>query len=483
VPKNFLAMVRYRSLAAAPVIVSRFWRGYRGMKRAGGRSVPRKKGPFLPNDPTDETLAEAAGRFELTPIRLPVLATFAALIAGLGLGVALAGAALPATATEAIALVGSLWLRGLQMTIIPLVASLLVLGLAQMVAAARAGAAARLFIALVLGVAVAGGVFTALALPLALAAFPIPDTASGFLAAVPADAGEVPGVLEFLKSLVAPNIVAAAAETAMLPVTIFFALLAVAITRLPEAQGQVLLGFFHALANAMLQIIGWVLWIAPLGVAALAFGVGLQSGGGAFAALAHYIVLVSAMGAFILLLAYALAWGIGGVGLVHFARAILPSQAVALSTQSSLASLPAMLESAARLDLKPSTAEFVLPLAVAIFRATSVAMNLAVALYVAALAGIEVPLALVAVGIAVAVVISVGSVSLPGSISFVVSIGPIALAMGVPIEPLALLVAVEMLPDIMRTLGNVTMNVAVASVVDRAVEGGVGKGAGGPAGG
>ena len=74
---------------------------------------------------------------------------------------------------------------------------------------------------------------------------------------------------------------------------------------------------------------------------------------------------------------------------------------------------------------------------------------------------------LAAAGIMVALIISVGSVSLPGSISFVVSIGPIALAMGVPIEPLALLVAVEMLPDIMRTLANVTMNVAVTSVVDR----------------
>jgi Na+/H+-dicarboxylate symporter len=94
-------------------------------------------------------------------------------------------------------------------------------------------------------------------------------------------------------------------------------------------------------------------------------------------------------------------------------------------------------------------------------------MNLAVALYIAALAGIEVPFAIMLLGIAVAVVISVGSVSLPGSISFVISIGPIALAMGIPIEPLALLVAVEMLPDIVRTLGNVTMNVAVAAVVDR----------------
>ena len=89
-----------------------------------------------------------------------------------------------------------------------------------------------------------------------------------------------------------------------------------------------------------------------------------------------------------------------------------------------------------------------------------VAMNMAVALYVAALAGVEVPLALMIVGISVAVIISIGSVSLPGSISFVVSIGPIALAMGIPIEPLALLVAVEMMPDIMRTLANVTMNVA-----------------------
>ncbi|MEM7687787.1 MAG: cation:dicarboxylase symporter family transporter [Pseudomonadota bacterium] len=408
-----------------------------------------------------------SGHFELTPIRLPVLATFGALIIGLGLGVLLSDAQLAGAITETAALIGSLWLRALQMTIIPLVASLLVLGLAQMVQAARAGEAARRFVGLVIAVAVAGGVFTALALPWALAVFPIPDTASGFLADSPQDAGAVPGILEFLKSLIAPNIIAAAAETAMLPITIFFGLLAAAITRLPDSQSAILLSFFHALANAMLQIIGWVLWVAPVGVAALAFGVGLKSGGGAFAALAHYIVLVSSMGAFIFALAYVLAWTLGGISFGRFARAVVPAQAVAISTQSSLASLPAMLDSASRLGLRESTSEFVLPLAVAIFRATSVAMNLAVALYVAALAGLEVPPTLIAVGIAVALIISVGSVSLPGSISFVVSIGPIALAMGVPIEPLALLVAVEMIPDIMRTLGNVTMNVAVTSAVDR----------------
>ncbi|TRD12771.1 dicarboxylate/amino acid:cation symporter [Erythrobacter insulae] len=400
-------------------------------------------------------------------MRLPVIATFVALIAGLGFGVVLAGGGIAQGLQDFIALVGTLWLRALQMTIIPLVASLLVLGIAQMIAAARAGAAAVKFLLLVFGVLIAGGIFTALVMPLVLQAVPIPEAASGFMAAVPDDKQQVPGILDFAASLIAPNMIAAAAETAMLPLTIFFALFAIAIAKLPANQNATMLGFFHALANAMLMIIGWVLWIAPIGVFALAFGVGMRSGGGAFAALAHYILIISAMGGFILVLAYVIAFALGGINPLRFAKAITPAQAVAVSTQSSLASLPAMLDSATRLKLRAETSEFVLPLAVAIFRSTSVAMNLAVALYVAALAGIDVPVSLMVVGILIAVIISIGSVSLPGSISFVVSIGPIALAMGIPIEPLALLVAVEMIPDIMRTLANVTMNVAVASAVDQ----------------
>ena len=407
------------------------------------------------------------GAYELETIRLPVVATFVALVVGLGLGVAGVGNALPDVVLETLGLLGSLWLRALQMTIIPLVAALLVLGLAQMMEAARAGAAARRFLGLVFGILILSGIFSAVALPSLLTVFPIPESASGFLAEVPDDELAVPSILDFLGSLIAPNIIAAAGETAMLPLTIFFALFAIAISRLPKAQNASLMAFFHALANAMLLIIGWVLWIAPVGVFALAFGVGMRSGGGAFAALAHYILVVSAMGGFVLVLAYVIAWVIGGISPWRFAKNVLPAQAVAVSTQSSLASLPAMLDSSSRLGLRSSTAEFVLPLAVAIFRATSPAMNVAVAMYVAALAGVEITLPLIIAGILVSLIISVGSVSLPGSISFVVSIGPIAIAMGVPIEPLALLVAVEMLPDIMRTLANVTTNVAVTSAVDR----------------
>jgi proton glutamate symport protein len=64
---------------------------------------------------------------------------------------------------------------------------------------------------------------------------------------------------------------------------------------------------------------------------------------------------------------------------------------------------------------------------------------------------------------------SLASVSLPGTISFITAISPIAAAMGVPIAPLAILVAVEQLPDIFRTLGNVTMDVAVTAAIDKSV--------------
>ena len=374
---------------------------------------------------------------ELLTIRLPVWWTFGGLVAGLFAGLALAGTATLEPVLAVTEPAGTLWLRALQMTIIPLVASLLVIGIAQMVRAARAGRAARRMLGWVFAVLVFSGLVSAVFMPLLLGVFPIPAAASTLLETGDVATQQVPELGEFVTSLIAPNVIEAAAETTMLPLTIFFALFAVAVARLPESQRDVLLGVFRALANAMLTIIGWVLWIAPLGVFALALGVASRAGGGAFATLVHYILVVAAMGGIVLVAAYLVAWLAGGISPLRFARGMIPAQAVAISTQSSLASLPAMLQ------------------------------NMAVAIYVATLAGVELTPAVLAAGIAVALVISVGSVSLPGSISFVISIGPIALAMGVPVEPLALLVAVEMLPDIMRTLANVTMNVAVTAATDR----------------
>jgi Na+/H+-dicarboxylate symporter len=94
-------------------------------------------------------------------------------------------------------------------------------------------------------------------------------------------------------------------------------------------------------------------------------------------------------------------------------------------------------------------------------------MNLAVVLYVAHWFGVEIGPAQMAAGIAAAAITTMGSVSLPGQISFITSIAPIALAMGVPIEALGLLIAVETIPDIFRTVGNVTMDVAATATVSK----------------
>lgn len=406
---------------------------------------------------------------ELAPTiaNLPAGRTFAALAAGLLIGWGLAGTAAIEPLLAVAGPVGTIWLRGLQMTIIPLVAALLVTGIAQTIATARAGAVARRTLLTFVAVLAAGAVFAALAMPALLDLLPIPGSAEAALAAGSGEPQPVPGIGAFFESLVAPNVVAAAAETAMLPLIVFFAALAVAITRLPPARRDLLLGFFEGLGDAMLIVIGWVLWLAPLGVFALAIGVAAQSGGGAFAALGHYILLVSGVGMVVFLGAYVLGIVGGRQRPLAFARALVPAQAVGLSTQSSLASLPAMLAVCGRLGLRESTADFVLPLAVALFRATGPAMNLAVAIYVAKLTGVALTPTVLAAGVAAALVTTLGAVSLPGAISFVTSIGPIALAMGVPVEPLALLVAVEMLPDLVRTVGNVTMDVAVAATMDR----------------
>jgi Na+/H+-dicarboxylate symporter len=413
-------------------------------------------------------MAEEKHTAAMPEIRVPAGWTFAALALGLIAGLLLRGTSAEESVLGFVKPIGTLWLRALQMTIVPLVAALLFTGIVQTVAAARAGALARRTLGLFAVLLTAGGLFTVLAMPLLLRVWPVPEQAEAALGGMAAaEPGQVPTLADFLNSLIPSNVVAAAATDAMVPLIVFITLFALATMRLSPAPRQQLALLFEGLAGAMMVVIGWVLKVAPLGVFALALGVAAGSGAAAIGALVHYILLASAMGFAVMLGGYLLAVFAARQKFSAFASAMLPVQTVAISTQSSLACLPAMLAACRKLGLRQTSADFVLPLAVALFRATSPAMNLAVVIYAAALTGVELTPVTLAAGLGVAILASIGSVSLPGTISFIASTGPIALAMGVPLEPLALLVAVEMLPDIMRTLGNVTMDVAVTATADR----------------
>ncbi|HVJ03704.1 MAG TPA: cation:dicarboxylase symporter family transporter, partial [Sphingomonas sp.] len=95
------------------------------------------------------------------------------------------------------------------------------------------------------------------------------------------------------------------------------------------------------------------------------------------------------------------------------------------------------------------------------------AMNFAVAIYIAEWFGVPLTPATLALGTIVAMLTSLGSVSLPGTVSYISAIAPVASTLGAPVAPLGLLVAVETLPDIMRTVGNVTWDVAATAWLSR----------------
>ncbi|HEV7661007.1 MAG TPA: dicarboxylate/amino acid:cation symporter [Allosphingosinicella sp.] len=395
-----------------------------------------------------------------------------ALVLGLGAGIA-SVATRGAWIDNAVAVaepIGGMWLNALQMTIVPLVVSLLITGIADSAEAARTSRLATRALILFVALLWISSIMAALVTPLLLSWFPLPaesaDALRGALATA-APVGDAPGFGDFLRSIVPTNPIAAASESAILPLIVFVVVFAFAMIRLPEAPRKTLTGFFQAVADTMLVVIGWVLWIGPIGVFALAYVVGARAGATAFGALLHYVLIVVAVGSVMWLAAWPLAWFGARISPVRFTKAIASSQALAFSTQSSLACLPAMLRANAKLGVPVEASGVTLPMAVALFRATGPAMNLAVAIYVAYLTNTPLTPMALTFGVAAAALTTMGAVGIPGQASFVTSIAPICFAMGVPIEPLAILIAIEVIPDLMRTMGNVSMDVAATAVVSK----------------
>lgn len=398
------------------------------------------------------------------------LRIFVALLAGL-----LVGALLPTDvgkpllpASDAI---GNLWLQALQMTIIPLIAGLLFSGIAQSVGQAGGGRTAGRALLAFLGLLVFSAGWSMLFVPLLLDWWPAPPDAARAIVAGSAAAqpvGEIKvDIGKWLLSMVPANIFDSLAKGDMLPVVTFISLFALAASRLDDGRRAQLVSLFDAVKEAMLVLVGWIFVIAPLGVFALAVSVGIKAGLGAFGLLGHYIAVLVAVQVGLIILVYPLAVLLGRVGPLAFARAVLPAQAVAVSTQSSIASLPAIFDGAERLGLPRATAQVVLPLAVSIFRITSPCANIAVVLYCGHLYGMEHSALAYLGALLAALVAAVSTGGLPGSITFLAACVPIANAMGVPIGVLPVLLAVELVPDVFRTLGNVTADLAVTAILSR----------------
>lgn len=400
----------------------------------------------------------------------------AALVLGLVVGalVEVSGSAALTGAIEAVEPVGGLWLNALRITVIPLVFAMLVTGIVSIADAASTGrlaVKALVVFGIMLTAATTYAILAGLGL---LNLWPIdPVAGQALLQGIPGDsiaavgeAAHTDGFRAFLSSLAPANLIKAAADDGVLGVVVFAIAFGFAATRLEPRLRTPIALFFEATAEAVVVIVHWVLLAAPIGVFALALGVGLRAGVGAAGVLGHYIAIVCLSQIGVIILVYLAVRVFGKIGFGRFSQAIAPAQVVAFSTQSSLASLPVMVERARDyLGVSHASAGLVLPLAVAVFRLTSPVANLAVCLYAAQLYGVPLGIAALIAGGLTAIAVSIASVGLPGQVSFFASVGPICLAMGVPIGVLPLLLAVEVIPDILRTIGNVTADLAATRII------------------
>jgi len=396
-----------------------------------------------------------------------------ALVAAIVIGVIVAAShnATLIRAADAIAPLGTLWVNAIRMTVIPLVVSLLITGVASAAdikSIGRIGGRTLLtFVLLIAGVA-------AVVMPFAPALFALlPHHGAEQLPAGAVEAaneisagGQAQTFSAWLTSLLPPNPIAAAASGAMMPLILFTLLLALAIARSPEASRETLTRFFRAFGEAMLVLVRWVILAAPIGVFALVLPLAVHAGGTLAGAIGFYIVAYSIACIVVILLLYPVVAIFGRVPMRRFARAALEPQLIAFSSSSSIATLPALVESAEKeLALPERVTGFVLPLAVSTFKIAAPVSWTVGALFVGWFYGVQIGVGGLATIAFAAVFLAFAVPGIPRGAFIMLT--PLFIAIGLPPEGIGILIAVDAIPDLFATVLNTTGDLAAAALVAR----------------
>jgi len=387
------------------------------------------------------------------------------LVAGLVFGLTAAGTASPTLVriAEGVAPLGTIFVNLVRMVVIPLVVATIFTGVAALANPKRLGKLggatllffwSTTFIAIVMGMPAMKG---ALLLAPVTVQLPAPE----------ATAGELPTVIDFLVGLVPANPFGAAASGELLPLIVFTVLFAAAAGTLPEESKTPLMAFAEAATAALIRLVHWVLWTAPVGVFALAAALTARTGWSVLVSLLVFVVAVAVgLAIFVAVVYLPAVQFLGRIPGKRFLRACIAPWAIGMSTTSQAASLPAMLESAEeQLRVPRVVAGLVLSLGAAIGRAGSALFQGASIVLLAALYGVPIPVAAVGGAVVATFLVSLTVAGVPSG--SVVTLAPALEVVGVPLSGLAILFGIDRIPDMIRTAVNVTGTLAASTVVTR----------------
>ena len=285
-----------------------------------------------------------------------------------------------------------------------------------------------------------------------------------------ADAAEIPalsGIVEFLVNLVPSNPFAAASSGAILPLIVFTALVAAATGTLEQERRERLIGLAEDASQALMKLVWWILYTAPIGVFGLAAPVTAQLGWDLIVSLGVFIASVFAgLMVLLIVLFFPLWYLIAKISPGRFLAGSFGALSIAFSSTSTAAAIPVSLEESTKnLGVSETVADILIPLGASMYRPGSALFQGAAIVFLAHLYNVPIPAA--AVGAAIFATFLVSLTVAPVPSSGVVTMVPALETLGVPVAGLAILLGIDRIPDMMRSAVNLIGQISAAVFVDR----------------
>ena len=278
------------------------------------------------------------------------------------------------------------------------------------------------------------------------------------------------GASDIIMSLISPNLFASATEMQLLPIIVFAILFAMALTTIGERSKPVF-AVFDGINEAMMKLVIWIMYFAPIGIFALiAARIGLAGGGEELfreiQAVGWHVVTVLT-GLFIhfcfLFLLLQLIAGKGLAYLFGMSRALFTG----FGTASSTATLPLTMENARENKVSDKAIKFVLPLGSTVNMDGTALYEAAAVLFIAQAYGIDLSVTQQIIVFITATLAAIGAAGIPeaGLVTMVIVLS----AVGLPLDGIALLLAVDWFLDRFRTVVNIWGDSVGAKVIDTLV--------------